>query len=222
MPADIDANEIWYVFGAGGFGVETMDILETAIRRGAEAPHRLAFLVDHPKSETLIGQPVVAVGDHVRGAKVTIALGEPRDRVTVRARVADLGLELASIISADAFVSAHARLGAGVIIAPHASIQATADIGANVAINSATLVGHDVVVEDNAVLSSMVNIGGGTRVGEAAYLGMGALIKERLTIGREVIVGMGSVVHTDIPEEMIALGNPARIVRRNEDKKVFK
>jgi acetyltransferase-like isoleucine patch superfamily enzyme len=51
---------------------------------------------------------------------------------------------------------------------------------------------------------------------------MGALIKEKLRIGRASIIGMGSVVHSDVPEEVIALGNPARVVRRNEDKKVFK
>lgn len=222
MSADLEANDVWYVFGAGGLGVETMDILDTAIRRGTEAPHRLAFLVDHPGTETLLGLPVVAVGDHIRGARVTIALGEPGHRVAVRRRMAELGLDLASVISANAFVSTHASLGAGVIVAPQASIQATARIGANVAVNTAAIVGHDVVVEDDAVLSSMVNLGGGVTVGEAAYIGMGALVRERLSIGREAIVGMGSVVHADIPDEMIALGNPARIVRRNEDKKVFR
>lgn len=222
MSDDVRPDDLWYVFGAGGLGVETMDILETAIRRGTEKPHRLAFLVDHPKTEMLLGLPVVTVGQHVPGARVTIALGEPGDRATVRARVADLGLALASIVSADAFVSTHASLGAGAIVAPQASIQATARIGVNVAVNTATIVGHDVVVEDDAVLSSMVNLGGGVTVGEAAYVGMGALVRERLAIGREAIVGMGSVVHADIPAEMIALGNPARIVRRNEDKKVFR
>ncbi|MFW8642680.1 acyltransferase [Rhizobium beringeri] len=55
-----------------------------------------------------------------------------------------------------------------------------------------------------------------------SYLGMGALVKERMQIGHSSIIGMGSVVHIDIPDEVIALGNPARVVRRNEDKKVFK
>jgi acetyltransferase-like isoleucine patch superfamily enzyme len=33
---------------------------------------------------------------------------------------------------------------------------------------------------------------------------------------------MGSVVYNDIPDQMIALGNPARPMRRNDEKKVFK
>jgi acetyltransferase-like isoleucine patch superfamily enzyme len=43
-----------------------------------------------------------------------------------------------------------------------------------------------------------------------------------MQIGHSSIIGMGSVVHIDIPDEVIALGNPTRVVRRNEDKKVFK
>jgi len=215
-------DDVWYVYGAGGFGVETMDILQSSIRDGSQKPHRLAFLVDVPKRDEIIGLPVIAVGRHVEGAKVTIAVGEPVDRAHLMDKVASLGLTLASVCSPDAFVSSHAQIGDGVIIAPHVSIQATARIGRNVAINTATIVGHDVVVEDNCVLSSMVNLGGGVHVETLGYIGMGALIKERLRIGRASIVGMGSVVHSDVPDEVIALGNPARVVRRNEDKKVFK
>ena len=216
------SHEFWYIYGAGGLGIETMDILQTAIRHGSVPPHRLTFLVDAPKRDTVIGLPVVAVGDHARNAKVTIAVGEPTGRATLWTKVGLLGLRPATIVSPDAFVSSHAQLGDGVIVAPHASIQATAQISRNVAVNTATIVGHDVFVGDNSVLSSMVNLGGGVVVEPLAYIGMGALVKERLRIGRASIVGMGSVVYTDVPDEMIAIGNPARIVRRNEDKKVFK
>lgn len=216
------SDDVWYVYGAGGLGVETMDILQSAIRIGLQKPHRVAFLVDAPNRDEVIGVPVVSVGRHVVGAKVTIAVGEPAYRVLMLEKVATLGLEPASIISPDSFVSAHAQIGVGTIIAPHCSIQATARIGRNVAVNTAAIIGHDVVVEDHCVLSSMVNLGGGVHVGTLGYIGMGTLVREKLRIGHSAIVGMGSVVHADVPEEVIALGNPARVVRRNEDKKVFK
>jgi sugar O-acyltransferase (sialic acid O-acetyltransferase NeuD family) len=216
------SEDVWYVYGAGGLGVETMDILLNAVRAGLQKPHKLAFLVDAPKRDEVIGVPVVAVGDHVAGAKVTIAVGEPVDRAHLMDKVAALGLNLASIYSPDAFVSSHAQIADGVIIAPHVSIQATAQIGRNVAINTAAIIGHDVVVDDNCVVSSMVNLGGGVHVETLSYIGMGALVKERLRVGSASIVGMGSVVNSDVPDGVIALGNPARVVRRNEDKKVFK
>lgn len=215
-------DDVWYVYGAGGLGVETMDILQNSIRRGLQKQHRLAFLADAPNRDEVIGMPVVSVGRQVVGAKVTIAVGEPSHRLLMLKKVAALGLTPSSIISPDAFVSAHAEIGVGTIVGPHCSIQATARIGCNVAINTGTIIGHNVVVEDNCVLSSMVNLGGWVHVETLSYIGMGALIKEKLRIGHTSIVGMGSVVHSDVPEEVIALGNPARVVRRNEDRKVFK
>lgn len=216
------SHELWYIYGAGGLGIETMDILQTAIRQGSVTPHRLAFLVDAPSRNTVIGLPVVAVGDHVADSKVTIAVGEPTDRAMLWTKIGSLGLRPGTIVSPDAFVSTHAQLGDGVIVAPHASIQATARIGRNVAINTAAIAGHDVIVGDDSVVSSMVNLGGGVVVEPLAYIGMGALVKERLRIGRAAIVGMGSVVYADIPDEMVAVGNPARVARRNDGKKVFK
>ena len=77
-------------------------------------------------------------------------------------------------------------------------------------------------VEKDCCLSSMTNLGGGTRIGSASYIGMGALVKESLTIGHSTIVGMGSVVYTDVPDEVICVGNPARVSKRNTERKVFK
>ena len=85
-----------------------------------------------------------------------------------------------------------------------------------------SIIGHDVAIGENSVISSMVNMGGGCVVGHNTYIGMGALIKEGVTIGSNSIIGMGSVVYNDIPDEVIALGNPARVVRKNIEKKVFK
>ena len=51
---------------------------------------------------------------------------------------------------------------------------------------------------------------------------MKCVIKEKVKIGSNTIISMGAVVYNDIGDNLIALGNPARIMRRNEDKKVFK
>ena len=54
----------------------------------------------------------------------------------------------------------------------------------------------------------MINLGGATKVGAGSYIGMGALVKEGLTIGHTTIVGMGSVVYTDVPDEVVCVGTP--------------
>lgn len=213
---------IWYIYGAGGLGVETMDILCEMIDATPSIDVTPTFVTDSPKGGPVHGHPVISFEDVVPGSAVTIAVGEPTTRISLRRRANKAGLKLSSIISPKAFVSEFAVIGDGCIVAPFCSIQARARVGENVAINTAAIVGHDVVVERDCGLSSMINLGGATTIGAASYIGMGAMIREGLTIGHSTIVGMGSVVYTDIPDEVICVGNPARVSRRNTDKRVFK
>ncbi|MEM6589891.1 MAG: NeuD/PglB/VioB family sugar acetyltransferase [Pseudomonadota bacterium] len=212
----------WYIYGAGGLGVETADILSAAITAGAEDHHQITLVEDTASAPNINGLPVRNLADCAPGAPITIAVGEPSARAAMLDKIEAHGLKLATIISPLAFVSDSATIEDGAIIAPFASIQARAFVGRNVAVNTQAIIGHDVAVEPGAVISSQVNLGGGTRVGKGTYVGMGALVKEGLTLGSESIIGMGSVVHRDIPDGVIALGDPARPMRRNEDKKVFK
>ncbi|WP_415890283.1 NeuD/PglB/VioB family sugar acetyltransferase [Neptuniibacter sp. SY11_33] len=213
---------IWYIYGAGGLGLETADILLESIANGVNSEHQIVFLVDSPANEFENGIPIVGFESCIEGSKVTIAVGEPDIRKKLAAKAIDKGLELASIISCRAYVSNSAVIGAGSIIAPFSSVQSLACIGKNVSVNTQAIIGHHVVVDDNAVISSQVNLGGSSRVGSSSYVGMGALILEKINIGQWSVIGMGSVVYKDVPDEVVALGNPARVARKNEDKKVFK
>ena len=212
---------IWYIYGAGGLGRETADILLESIKRGLTLPHWVAFLVDEPREDSTTGIPLVAFEVCDRSAKVTIAVGEPADREKLAKKVSDKGMKLASVISPRAYVSESAVIGDGSVIAPFASVQSMAIVGQNVSINTQAIIGHDVVVEDGAVISSQVNLGGASVVKSNAYVGMGALVQEKIKIGRWSIIGMGSVVYKDVSDELIALGNPARVARKNENRKVF-
>jgi sugar O-acyltransferase (sialic acid O-acetyltransferase NeuD family) len=212
----------WYIYGAGGFGLETLDICLSAMDAGREPRHRMCFIVDGSPEKEVLGYPIVELADCQQGAVVTIAVGEPLVRTKLAEKVAAAGLQLRSAIAPSAVISPSAVIEEGVIIAPFCSVQARAFIGRNAAVNTMAIIGHDVQVAEDAVISSMVNLGGAVKVGPRAYVGMGGMIREKLTVGADSIVGMGSVVHNDVPEEVIAMGNPARVVRRNEDKTVFR
>lgn len=211
----------WYVYGAGGLGAETLDILQSVFGRDKDSTPNLAFIDDTACNTTIYGTLVHALKDCDAG-KVTIAVGEPAVRKKLLERIAKSPLQVATIIAPSAVISPNCDIENGVIIAPLCSVQSRAKIGTNVAVNTMAIIGHDVMVRADSVISSMVNLGGGVEIGEGSYVGMGALIKEGLTVGANSIVGMGAVVYQDIPDGMIALGNPARVVRKNEDQKVFK
>jgi acetyltransferase-like isoleucine patch superfamily enzyme len=52
------------------------------------------------------------------------------------------------------------------------------------------------------------------RIGAGSWLGTGVVVLPGVTIGRGVAVGAGSVVTADLPDFTVAVGVPARVVRR--------
>ena len=51
------------------------------------------------------------------------------------------------------------------------------------------------------------------RIGKNCWIGAGALILPGVTIGDNVVIGAGSVVTKDIPSNVVAVGNPCRVLR---------
>ena len=54
-------------------------------------------------------------------------------------------------------------------------------------------------------------------IGANVWLGGGVIVCPGVTIGADTVVGAGSVVTRDLPERVVAVGNPARVVRRIDD-----
>jgi len=51
-------------------------------------------------------------------------------------------------------------------------------------------------------------------IGASSWLGHGTIVLPGCMIGRHVVVGAGSVVTGDLPDFSVAVGNPARVIRR--------
>ena len=51
------------------------------------------------------------------------------------------------------------------------------------------------------------------RIGRNCWIGAGAIILPGVTIGDNTVVGAGSVVTRDLPEGVVAVGNPCRVLR---------
>lgn len=53
-------------------------------------------------------------------------------------------------------------------------------------------------------------------VGRNVWIGGGAIICPGVTIGDDTVVGAGAIVTRDLPAKVLAVGNPARVVRELE------
>ncbi len=56
------------------------------------------------------------------------------------------------------------------------------------------------------------------RIGKNCWIGAGALIMPGITIGDNSVIGAGSVVTKDIPANVVAVGNPCRVLREIGEK----
>jgi sugar O-acyltransferase (sialic acid O-acetyltransferase NeuD family) len=215
------------IYCAGGFGKEVYDV---AIRQNniEKRWKKIFFIDDNLENCTICYLSYVFTLSHLidksnlNDIEVVIATGEPIVRIKLKEKLKHYNIKLGKVIDPSAVVSPTATLCDGVIVTSDCIIASSAYVGENVAINVKSIVGHDIILSNDVVVSSMVNIGGACKIGAGTYLGMGCMIKEGLEIGEEVIIGMGSAVHHNIPNRMIALGNPARPMKENIEKKVFK
>lgn len=117
-------------------------------------------------------------------------------------------------------------LQARVSEALHVDIHPAAAIGRGVLLDHATgvVIGETAVIGDNVSILHHVTLGGagdacgGRRrhpvVGHGVLLGAGVIALGAVILGAGCKVGAGSVVVTDLPDHCVAVGVPARIMRR--------
>lgn len=55
-------------------------------------------------------------------------------------------------------------------------------------------------------------------IGKNCWIGAGVVILPGITIGDNVVVGAGSVVTKDLPSDVVAVGNPCRILRKVDER----
>jgi acetyltransferase-like isoleucine patch superfamily enzyme len=73
------------------------------------------------------------------------------------------------------------------------------------------MVTHHVKVGDFTELGPGVKLLGRSEIGSRTMIGAGSVVLPGVKVGDNVIVGAGSIVTKDLPNCVLAYGNPARI-----------
>jgi galactoside O-acetyltransferase len=55
-------------------------------------------------------------------------------------------------------------------------------------------------------------------IGENCWIGAGAILLPGVTVGDNTVIGAGSVVTKDIPSNVVAVGNPCRVMRKADER----
>jgi sugar O-acyltransferase (sialic acid O-acetyltransferase NeuD family) len=147
-----------------------------------------------------------------------IAIGgdKGRDRVALHRTLERAGMTALSVVHPTAFVAGNATIGAGCHILAGARVCVECRVGMESIINTQASVDHECTLGAGVHVAPGAILTGCVRVGDFTMIGAGAVILPRVTIGANAVIGAGAVVTRDIPDNAIAYGNPARVVRRKD------
>ncbi|MCR4442983.1 MAG: acetyltransferase [Peptococcaceae bacterium] len=202
------------IIGAGGHGRVVADAAEEAGRWD-----KIAFLDDWAAG-TAFKWPVLAKTSEAalfldEYEDVAVALGDNRLRVEKLNYCEGLGFNLPAVVHPAAAVSKRAEIGAGSVVLAQAAVNAGAVLGRGCIVNTGATVDHDCLLEEGVHLSPGVHLGGEVKVGRFSWLGVGASVINRVTIGRCVTVGAGTVVISDVEDNVTVVGVPGRVIKKN-------
>ncbi|MCF8067737.1 MAG: acetyltransferase [Desulfobacterales bacterium] len=125
----------------------------------------------------------------------------------------DIGYSFPIIQHSKAIVSKTTKIGEGTFIAAGSIIGPDVIIGKNAIINSGAIIDHDCNVGDYSHIAPGSILCGDVLIGNSTHIGSGSNIIQGISIGSNTIIGAGSVVVKNIPENVLAYGNPCRIIK---------
>lgn len=201
------------IIGAGSVGGHIASNLELY---GIEG-QLLGFLDDdvNKQGKNFCGYPVIADVSWIfdkTDLDVIIGIAFPKVKEKIIKKLAVNGsLKYPSLVAENAWLSRATMLGKGSIIYPGTCVNYGSVIGDFVVMNMNCSIGHDCNVSSFSSFAPGVNLGGHTQVGLAVELGIGAATLQGISIGNYSVVGGQSIVNKALPENVVAMGIPARI-----------
>ena len=208
------------VIGAGGFGRETLDVVE-AINRASHPPvFNLLGVVDGNPSkqnrDRLDARGIAFLGSDVEWLKARhpaqylVGIGHPLTRERVDRAWRSAGLAAATAVHPLAVVGSSCRIGEGSVVCAGASLSTNVTLGRHVHVNPSATIGHDSVLGDYVSLNPSATVSGDVMVGRVALIGASSVVLQGLRVGEGAIVGASACVVRDVPPGLTVKGVPAR------------
>ena len=203
--------------GAGGIAIVAAEI---ARLRGLEVA---GFLDENAEKHgtTFCGAKVLGNFDMLPQLRrdglehAVIAFGNCYGRIKFAQKAVSHGFSLPNLIHPSAIVSPNTILEHGAILMPGTIINAGSRIGTNIIVNTAASIDHECQIGDGVHIGPGSRLSGLVTIGNASWIGIGSVIRESIKIGSNVLVGAGSLVLKDIPDDVVAFGSPAKVIRPN-------
>lgn len=154
-----------------------------------------------------------------------ISIGDNWGRNNVFLQISSLApdFKFVNAIHPSVIIGNNVTLGIGIVAMAGCIFNPKSTIGNFTFFATGAQIEHDCVISDFASISAGSVTGGYVKIGKHSALTLNVTVLDRLEIGENTVVGAGSLVIKSLPDNVLAYGNPAKIIRsRNIGEKFLK
>ncbi|MEN6348215.1 MAG: acetyltransferase [Syntrophomonas sp.] len=205
------------IAGAGGLGREVACFMTDPICSQLNW-NLLGFADDNKQGATIEGLPILGpircLFDLPSLPWVLVAIAHAHTRRRIFKELKEGNIPIATFVHPNSTISSCVHIGEGSIVCSGSILTTNVTLGNGCIINPGCFVGHDTVLGDWTSLMPHAKIAGEVTVGEGSYFGINSTVINRTSIGEWSVIGAGAAVTGDIPSFSLAVGVPARVVKK--------
>lgn len=153
----------------------------------------------------------------LEGKSFLLTMGENEIRENIYNELVKKGASIPTIIHPNSIISKYSTISdSGVIIGPFVEIQADVQIGCDTIVRTGVVICHNTSIGKHCFIGPKGMVGAYTEVSDNVYFGQGALsISGKVpTIGKGSLIGARSLVSKEVPDNVIVVGAPAKILKQ--------
>ena len=221
-----NSKENIVLFGGGNQAHYTIDIIEK------ENKYNIVGIIDsvHEVGSDRFGYPVLGRQENlvdlinqynIQGG--VISIGDNWSRYYVSQQILQIvpSFKFVNAIHPSVVIGNTTELGIGVVAMAGCIFNPKAKIGNFTFFATGAQVEHDNVIHDYASISAGSITGGYVTLGKFSAITLGVTVVDRVEIGENTVIGAGSLVMKSLPDNVLAYGNPAVIVRERQQGEKF-
>lgn len=203
-----------YILGAGAMARETLSIYRDLGRF-----HEVCGFIEQnskrvgSKIHNIIIMDASIIESLPKNSKFIGAIGSPLRKKWIK-EIEEKGFDFDTAVHPSAIIGENVDIGKGCIICPGVVTTCDIKVGRHTIINIGSTINHDCEIGDFVTIGPGVNIAGRVTIEDCCFIGIGAKIINDVHIGKGSFIGAGAVVSDDIPENTLAVGVPAKPVKK--------
>jgi len=144
-----------------------------------------------------------------------ISIGDNWGRYHVYNQILELAptFKFVNAIHPSVIIGNNVKLGIGIVAMAGCIFNPKSTIGDFTFFATGAQIEHDCQIGDFSSISAGSITGGHVKLGKFSAITLGVTVVDRLEIGENTVIGSGSLVTKSLPNNVLAYGSPAKIIR---------